>query len=256
MKCIGMSVCALTCCIALSVPCLAQANPWNGSWKLEAGSVKYEGPVFSVKTAADGLTVTRYGKAGPKEMCDGKQHAGMDGEMVTCTKSGTDYRFEYTKDGKTTAKVMLTLEDGGKMSKRVIEIYPAGAPSYQVITEAKRLSGGPGLDGTWKRVTFKEPQDTGILSIDVHGDMVAFKETDNDKPIECKLGGTPTKFGDRTMAMKLDGSHTLKVWYHGSDGKLQRSNTFVLSSDGKTIHETDVTPAPTPSTMWETFHKS
>ena len=56
--------------------------------------------------------------------------------------------------------------------------------------------------------------------------------------------------------MKLDGSHTLKVWYRGSDGKLERSNTFVLSADGKTIHETDVTPAPSPSTMWETFHKS
>ncbi|MGA7155252.1 MAG: hypothetical protein WBY53_00300 [Acidobacteriaceae bacterium] len=251
-----MSICALTCCVAFNLPCLAQANPWNGSWKVDPGATKYDGPVFSIKTDADGFTVTRYGKASPKEVCDGKPHPGMDGDMTTCEKDGSGYRIEDTKDGKPTVKVMLTMTDDGKMSKRVIEIYPVDGPSYQVVTGAKRISGGTGWDGTWKTVMFNEPQDTGILSIDVHGDMIAFKETDNDKPLECKLDGTPTKFGDRTVSIHQVGTHTLKVEYRGSNGKLQRSNTFVLSADGKTVHETDVTPAPSPSTMSETLHKT
>ena len=60
---------------------------------------------------------------------------------------------------------------------------------------------------------------------------------------------------DRTMSVKMDGPHTLKVTY-SSDGKMQRENTFVLSSNGKTIKETDVTPAPMASTMSVMFKKS
>ena len=153
--------------------------------------MKYDGPVFSIKTDADGLVTTRYGKASPKLVCDGKPHAGTNGEMETCEKAASGYHVEYTKDGKPVAKTDLTLMDGGKMSKRVLEVYPPGAPSYQVITDAKRESAGSGWDGTWKVVTFKEPSDQGVLSIDVHGDMVAFKETDNDKPIDASWTGHP-----------------------------------------------------------------
>jgi hypothetical protein len=57
------------------------------------------------------------------------------------------------------------------------------------------------------------------------------------------------------MSVKQDGPRTLKVTY-SNDGKVARENTFVLSPDGKTVNETDVTPAPSPSKMSVTFHKS
>jgi hypothetical protein len=95
-----------------------------------------------------------------------------------------------------------------------------------------------------------------VLAIEVKGDSVDLKETDNDKPITCKLDGTPTTVsGTRTMSVKQDGPRTLKVTY-SNDGKVSRENTFVLSADGKTVKETDVTPAPSPSTMSVMFHKS
>jgi hypothetical protein len=43
---------------------------------------------------------------------------------------------------------------------------------------------------------------------------------------------------------------------YSNDGKVQRENTFVLSPDGNTVTETDVTAAPTISKMTVTFHKS
>ena len=89
----------------------------------------------------------------------------------------------------------------------------------------------------------------------MHGDSVDFKETDNDKPITVKLDGTATMMGTRGMAVKLADPHTLKVTY-SNNGEVQRENTFVLSDDGKTIKETDVTPAPSPSTMTVMFNKS
>ena len=59
-----------------------------------------------------------------------------------------------------------------------------------------------------------------------------------------------------TMSVKKIDAHTLKVTYTGADGKARRENTFVLSPDGKSMSETDVTPDPSPSKMSVTFHKS
>jgi hypothetical protein len=56
--------------------------------------------------------------------------------------------------------------------------------------------------------------------------------------------------------VKQAGPRTLKVTYSGPDGKVGRENTFVLSEDGKTVQETDVTPAPMASTMSVMFNKS
>ena len=111
------------------------------------------------------------------------------------------------------------------------------------------------MNGEWKVVSFKESQDKGVLSINVTGDTVGFKETDGDKPVMCKLDGTPTTFDGRAMSVKREGTHTLKVTYRSSKGELQRENTFVLSPDGKTVTETDVTPNPSASTMSMKFHK-
>jgi hypothetical protein len=60
------------------------------------------------------------------------------------------------------------------------------------------------MDGVWKEMKVTQSQDIGILAIKVTGDSISFKETDNDKPIACKLDGTETKVGELgTMSVKL-----------------------------------------------------
>jgi len=252
----GISVSALTCFVALAIPCIAQQNPWNGSWKLDRSTLKYDGPTVSVAEDADGFTVTRGGKAGPKVVCDGKPNAPDNGVTTTCHKSGAGYQLENTRDGKPVSKLKIELSSDGKKITRTIDITPSDGSPFTITTTSKRISGGPGFSGTWKETGFTESQDTGVLAIEVKGDSVDLKETDNDKPITCKLDGTPTTVsGTRTMSVKQDGPRTLKVTY-SNDGKVSRENTFVLSADGKTVKETDVTPAPSPSTMSVMFHKS
>lgn len=252
--CIG--ACALASVVALALPCVAQQNPWNGSWKLDRSTLKYDGPTVSVAADAEGFTVTRSGNAGPKVVCDGKPNAPDNGVVATCRKSGTGYEVENTRNGKPLNKVKIQISPDGKKITRTIDITPPNDSPFTITTTSKRISGGPGFSGTWKETGFTESQDTGVLTIEVKGDSVDFKETDNDKPITCKLDGTPTTVaGTRTMSVKQDGPRTLKVTY-SNDGKAVRENTFVLSSDGKTVKETDVTPAPSPSTMSVMFHKS
>jgi hypothetical protein len=121
---------------------------------------------------------------------------------------------------------------------------------------SKRVSGGAGAPAVWKETSFDESQDTGMLTFLIKGDSLEVKETDADKPVACKLDGTPAPIGGtRTMSVKMEGPRTLKVTY-SNHGEVQRVNTFVLSPDGKMVKETDVTPAPSSSTMTVLFHKS
>src|ERR1700744_4557073 len=229
MKQYGMSLCALASLMALSLPCMAQdkPNPWNGSWNMDKSSLKYNGPTVIVATDADGYTITRDGKAMPKVVCDGKPNPPHDGTVTTCTKDGTGYDLENSRDGKTVSKLKLAVSADGKTATRTIEVTPAdGSSPFTITTTSKRIGGsGTGAAGTWKETAFTESQDTGVLSIQVNGDSVDFKETDNDKPVTAKLDGTPTDVGGgRTMSVKMDGPHTLKVTY-STDGKMQRENT-------------------------------
>ena len=244
MKRSTMTVCALACSVFFSLSCIAQANQWNGSWKIDPATLKYDGPTMSLATDATGYVVTRQGKAGPKTICDGKPHKdSTDGAMVTCSKAGSGYVLDVSNNGKRTNKVTITLSADGKMMTRRNEVFPAdGSSPFTITTVAKRTSGGPGMNGDWKVVSFKESQDKGILSIHVDGNSVAFKETDNDKPVMLKADGTPVKFMGGTMAAKMDGPHKLTIIYTGEDGKVRRHNTFELSADGKALTETDVTP--------------
>jgi hypothetical protein len=255
MKRFGMSVCALMCFVALNQSSIAQGNPWNGSWKADPSTLTYSGATFTVTSDADGFTVTRGGTAGPKLVCDGKPQKTEAGTMTACTKAGADYALDVTRDGRQVRKTMISVSADGKTRISKSEMFPTEGSSYTTVTKAERVSGGPGMAGEWKEVKTTSSADNGVLSIEVKEDTIAFKETDTPKPIECKLDGTETKAGDTsTMSVKLADPRTLKVTY-SSDGKVRRENTFELSEDGKTIVETDVTPAPSESKMTLTLHK-
>lgn len=251
----GISVCALVSFVVLALPCAAQQNPWNGSWKMDRSTFKYDGPTFSIATDADGFTVTRSGNAGPKVVCDGKPNVRANGSTTTCHKSAAGYELENTRDGKPISKVKIEISSDGKKITQTRDIVPPDGSPFTLTSASTRISGGPGLSGTWKETAISTSRDTGVLAIEINGDSIDFKETDDDKPITCKLDGSPTTIvGTQTMTVKQDGPRTLKVTY-SSDGKVDRENTLVLSSDGKTVTETDITPAPWPSTMSVTFHR-
>ena len=252
----GISACVLVSFVALTLPCVAQQNPWNGSWKVDRSTFKYDGPTFSIATDADGFTVTGSGNAGLKVVCDGKPIAHANGSTTTCQKSAAGYELKNTREGKSVSKEKLEISSDGKTITRTLDIAPPDGSPYTITGTLRRISGGTGLSGTWKETAIRTSRDTGVLTILINGNSIDFKETDDNKPITCKLDGSPTTIlGTQTMTVKQDDPRTLKVTY-SNNGKVARENTLVLSSDGRTVKETDITPAPWPSTMSVTFHKS
>ncbi|HKE23410.1 MAG TPA: hypothetical protein VKB38_08825 [Terracidiphilus sp.] len=255
LKMYGISACALVSIVALALPCAAQQNPWNGSWKMDRSTFKYDGPTFSIAADADGFSVTRDGKAGPKVPCDGKTSAQSNGRTTTCRKIAAGFELENTSDGRPVSKVKIEISPDGNKINQTRDISPPDGVPFTLTSTSTRISAGPGLSGTWKETAISTSRDTGVLAIQISGDSVDFKETDDDKPITCKLDGSPTTItGTQTMTVKQDDPRTLKVTY-SSSGKVDRENTLVLSSDGKTLTETDITPAPWPSTMSVMFHR-
>jgi hypothetical protein len=256
MKRYGICVCTFAFFLSLTLPGRAQDNPWNGSWKMDQSTFKYDGPTMTVATDAEGYTITRGGKASPKVVCNGKPNPPDKGTVTTCDKTSTGYALQSTRDDKSTMKMKVVISPDGNTLTQTMEIAPANDSPFTMTTVSKRVSGGNGTPVVWKETSFHESQDTGLLTIMVKGDSIDLKETDSDKPITCKLDGTPTPFGgSRAISAKLVGPHTLKVTY-SRKGEAQRVNTFVLSPDGKTVKETDITPAPSPSTMTVLFHKA
>lgn len=243
------------CLAALTMTAVAQANPWDGQWKSDPASMKFSGSTYKVTSDANGYTVVR-GTTTTKIVCDGKPQKTENNTMTSCTKSGDAYMLDVTRDGKHVRKSMLTVSADGKTRIIKSDVTPAdGSKPYTMTAKDTRVSGGPGIAGEWKEAMFSSSEDNGILSIHVKGDTVSFKETDYPAPLDCKLDGTKTKMGDSTVSVKLVSPKTLHVTYRGADDKIRRENTFVLSADGKSITETDVTPAPSPSKMTLVLHK-
>ncbi len=250
------SVCTALLMAAAAVTCMAQdSNPWNGSWKVEPSSFHYEAATFSIATDAKGYTTTTNGVTSPEVVCDGKPHKNAAGNDITCVKTATGYTLTNTKDGKPVSKSRVSVV--GSTLSRKMDFTPEGDAPYSMSFVAKRVSGGPGVAGVWMPTGFEESQDTGVLSINVSSDSIAFKETDSPTPVVCKLDGTPTQVPvlGGAMAVKVLDPHTLKVYYSDDSGTLRRENTFVLSLDGKTISETDFTPAPGAAAMTLLLHK-
>jgi hypothetical protein len=249
MKRYGICVGSLACFLSLTLPCIAQDNPWNGSWKMDRSTLKYDGPTVSIATDADGYTITRGGKASPKVICNGKPNPPDKGTVTSCTKTPTGYALENSRDGKRTSKVKVEVSPDGNTLTRTAEVFPPEGSSFTITFVSKKVSGGNGSPVVWKEISFDESQESGVLTILVKGDSIDFKETDANKPFTAKLDGTAVHLsGTRIVSAKLAGPRTLKITY-SDHGEVQRVNTFVLSPSGKVVKETDVTPAPLPSTM-------
>src|SRR5215469_2153405 len=229
----GICTCFVACLAGFSSVSVAQSNPWDGSWKMDRSSIKFDGPTMTLSADSEGYTVTREGTASPKVICDGKAHETPNG-MLTCAKAGTGYELAIAKDGKTIQKVSASISADGKKRTVKATSFPPDEKPFTITSTYVRQSGGPGMSGVWKEVDFVSSRDTGVMKIKVTGDSISFAETDSPTVV-CKLDGTPTKREDvaGAVSIKKVDAHTLKVTYSSLDGKARRENTFVLSADGK-----------------------
>jgi hypothetical protein len=217
----------------------ATADPaYVGKWKLNSAksdfgqlTATYEAaPGGGFKATIDGLSYTF--------TTDGKPVATPWGTMASWKAvNATTWEVSNTANGKPFGTDTMKLSADGK----TITIDSKTAQGATSTTTFTRVSGGPGLAGTWKAA--KMSTSAGILEIGAKGaDGIVLKMADMGASCEGKLDGKPNPTTGAafpsgwTCAFTKDGANGFTVAFN-KDGKAMYSSTYTASADGKTLTE-------------------
>ena len=114
MKHVVPGLCALVLFAFTALPCVAESNPWNGSWKVDPGSYHYEGMTYTWVTSATGFKVMMGDQEVSTVTCDGKAEARPSGVEATCVKVPGGYTVTNKRDGKVLSVVKLKVSEGAR----------------------------------------------------------------------------------------------------------------------------------------------
>lgn len=230
--------------VVLASSVAAQTGPaYVGKWKLNTAksdfgqlTATYEAmPGGGFKATMDGVSYTF--------TMDGKEASTPWGTMSSWKViNATTWEATNTVNGKlfSTDSVRLSA-DGKTMTVESKMSQPTGGTATNTMT-FQRVSGGPGLAGTWKAAKMSSTS-AGFLEIAVKGpDGIVLKFLDQNATCDGKFDGKPhTASGPTfpagwTCTFSKNTANGFSVAFN-KDGKPMYSSTFVVSADGKTLTE-------------------
>ena len=226
--------------VLLSSAVLSAADPtYVGKWKMNAA-----------KSDFGQLTATYEAQPG------GGFKATMDGVSFTFTTDGKEYTTPWGTVATTKAINATTWESVNKAGGKLFgtDTMKLSADGKTLTVESKmaqgatntatftRVSGGPGLAGTWKAA--KMATSAGLLDISAKGaDGVVLKLVDMGSTCEGKFDGQPNPATGSafpagwTCAFSKNSATGFSVAFN-KDGKPMYTSTYAASADGKTLTET------------------
>jgi len=224
--------------LASSVAAAMADPPYVGKWKLNSAksdfgqlTMMYEPvPGGGFKATMDGVSYTF--------TTDGKEVATPWGTTSSVKAiNATTWESTSKAGGKLFSTETIKLSADGK-TLTVDSKMAQGASNSTTFT---RVSGGPGLAGTWKAARMSTS--AGILDISAKGaDGLVLKMVDMGATCEGKLDGKPnpatgpTFPAGWTCAFSKSGANGFSVAFN-KDGKPMYSSTYTISPDGKTLME-------------------
>jgi hypothetical protein len=225
--------------IAVSASALAAADaPYIGTWKANMAKSDFAGTTLTFEKLSTGEWHATADGISYKFRMDGKDYSDNLGDTAAWkaidsytwqTAWKVNGRFAYTDTLRIGAGGVLTISSKGTK--------PNGEPIDQTLT-SQRVSGGPGLAGTWKSKAIQDNAPQVIQFIATAGHGLVFK---NNYGVECagKTDGTdqtckgPLTPAGWTSVVTIAGGHltsTLK-----KDGKPLYRYEYTVSADGKTL---------------------
>jgi hypothetical protein len=220
---------------------LATDSPLAGTWNLNVKKSKLSGTTFTYSATATGFQYSNGSTIKYDFATDGKDYPAGPGRTVSWIKSGDNAWDSVWKDeqGTTLSKVRRVLSaDGKTMTVSIISYRADGTTSEETDVRA-RLSGGPGLAGTWKEVKITAAADTMIISEPSAGHLkLAFPR---DKQfVDAPIDGTPSPFQGPSVAdgamvsLKLRAANQLE-WSYAVKGTVMQQGLDTVSADGKSL---------------------
>lgn len=231
-------------------PALRAQNPFAGTWKSDT----QKNPPAATGTVSYSLSPTgkeHYSNNRNSEYdfaIDGKEyHTDREASTVTWSRAG-ESAWDCTEKirEKVIRKIHLALSPDGQTLTTTYTWFNPGNRTAQGSSIFTRLSGGPGLEGTWKMVKRIEEPDTLTIAFPVSGQMYMYVD-----PIDNTwVGPTDGTFMEVQSPMSPPGM-TTAYWVAGPrkmtfeiklGDRTASLGTLEVSEDGKILSRTTWTP--------------
>lgn len=240
---------------------LAAPSPFAGTWKLDPAKSKFTGDTFTYSKTATGFRYSNGATVAYDITLDGKDHPTIFDRTAAWSSSGKN---GWDTVNKAHGVVMSTAHrslsaDGKTMTASYTENRADGSVVHEgdVFT---RVSGGPGLAGTWKDTSAKVSSDLMNISVPGAGRFAIAYPTDKSS-IVGKTDGSPSPaIGPQvppgaTFHLKaMSGNH----WqlYGSLKGKTYFTGDMTVSADGKTLTRTTWIPGKATEKTVEVYDRS
>ena len=237
--------CACAALALATIPTLAAASSWDGTWKLNQAKSRMTGATVTISQNGNMYTVDD-GSFKFSFACDGKDYQVLSDWTISCTGSGNSYEMESKINGKVQSTTKRTISSDGKTLTDVETGTRPDGTAYTSHETDARIGSGAGMAGTWKSTMVKNSA-PGAFSIKVNGDVLHVEDPGYKSVSDAKLDGTPAQLKGPTapaglmISNKPDGPNKL-LTIVTLNGKELGRDVMTLSADGKTI--TDVSWMP------------
>ncbi|HXS97253.1 MAG TPA: hypothetical protein VN736_21800 [Candidatus Limnocylindrales bacterium] len=229
--------------VFFSAALVAADSPFAGTWKMNPAKSNLTGTTITYKQLAGGeMEATLDGQSFKFKM-DGKQYPDPFGDVAAWKAvDANTWQTDWTLNGKPLASDTLKLLADGKTLTVESKGTKPNGDKFDDTTVFQRVSGGPGLPGTWKTAKVNVGAPSVFEFVPSGANALTFKMVDMKMQCDTKVDGKDypcsgpevgpgwtlslAKSADRAMdlVIKKDG----KPFYKYSD---------TVSADGKTLTE-------------------
>lgn len=227
----------VTALFAIGTLAAADAS-YMGKWKLNPSKSQMTGTTYSLTNLPTGEI--RFDMAGYAYnfRLDGKDYPTPEGGTATWKAPDANTWDGIAKvNGKTASVFKLSLK-GGNIAFQMTTPQPGGKDLVETSTW-KRLSGGPGMTGTWQET--KVNPAVATMEFTANGpDGITMNSAEYQTTCAAKFDGKPYPVtgggsgGKITLAFRKTGANGLEITTYLS-GKAWYTEQISVSADGKTL---------------------
>jgi hypothetical protein len=231
----------------LAFACLATATLWAaddpfcGKWKLNMEKSKFTGERTTIQNLGGNKYKWTSGNDTNIITFDGTDQPMKRGNTLSMAPEGPNsWKMVIKKDGRVLSTMTHTVSDDGKTQTiKGTSTRPDGTTSVFDV-KLKRISGGPGIAGTWENadVKFTGAEEWEISPFE--GDGLTFNAPAYQDTLSMKFDGKdyeekgPNVAAGSTSSGKRVDARTLAV-VDKIKGELTDHTTYKVSPDGKTL---------------------
>jgi hypothetical protein len=242
-----MSKLGLVLVLALSyAPVLSAQCPFAGTWKGD--------PPVATGTVTYSLTAA--GKEHYSNNRNSEYDFAIDGKEYPTDRPSSSVMWEKAEEsawdsaekiqGRVIRKIHLTLSQDGRTLTTTYTWFNPRNRTAQGSSIFSRLSGGPGLEGTWKLVERREEPDTMTIAFPVAGQMYTYVDPIDNTWVGPTDGTftavqSPMSPPGTTTAFRIAGARKMTFEIKVGD-KTTAFGTMEVSGDGKTLTRTTWPP--------------